>query len=259
MHRYFLHIGYNGASFSGWQSQPRVATVQQTIEAALAKIYHQRMVIFGCGRTDAGVHANQYFLHFDVVKPLNTSFKFILNKNLPSSIVVYDVISMLPTQHAQYDAIRRTYNYYIHTTPDPFLLPYSTYLEVEKLDIEQMTSAVEFLASQDDFVHFCRSPQLYKNTKCKIYEARLSVSPSQTRLRLTITANRFLKGMIRLIMYQIIELGKGQLRLEDFKSFFDKDQARQTMRLADPYGLYLSKVVYPYLDLPEKKMIVDQW
>ena len=126
---YFLHIAYDGSQYRGWQYQPDVTSVQEVIEEKMKKIFKKNITVFGCGRTDAEVHASQYILHIELSEPLDFDLKFRLNKNLPDDISVYDVLPMQDDQHARYDAISRSYDYYIHLYKDPLLSKYSSYYD----------------------------------------------------------------------------------------------------------------------------------
>mgnify|MGYP006155305183 CR=1 FL=1 len=132
--RYFLHIAFDGSKYRGWQRQPEVKSVQETIEKGLSKIFKQKIGISGCGRTDAGVHASQFFFHFDWDTSIEFDLKFILNKNLPKDIAIHDVIPVEKKQHTRFDAASRTYDYFIHFDKDPVLDSFSTLYQNEKLD-----------------------------------------------------------------------------------------------------------------------------
>lgn len=247
--KYFLHIGYNGTEYSGWQWQPNVETVQGVLEAKLKAIFKTDIKTIGCGRTDAGVHASQYVLHIVVKKDFDFDLKFRLNKHLPSDISVYDVIEVKEKQHARFDANKRTYDYFIHLYNDPILSKYSSFYELENLDFEAMKTAVELLPSFTDFKMVCKQPDLYEHTICNISFAKLYVNESKQRLRFTITSNRFLRGMIRYTVFFLLQVGEGTLTIEKFKLIFSGQCDVKTKFLALPQGLYLSKIEYPYLEL----------
>jgi tRNA pseudouridine38-40 synthase len=263
--RYFLHIGYDGSKYRGWQRQAEAKSVQETIEVNLERILKSKVTVYGCGRTDAGVHASQYTLHINLEEAPAFDLKFRLNKNLPEDIVVYDVILMEDRQHARYDAISRTYDYFVHFNTDPVLNKYSTYYELEqgknsstgtektKLDFKLMKKAATMLLQGKDFRHFCKQPDIHNHTLCEVANAKLSVNSTESRMHFTMTANRFLRGMMRIIVATLIEIGLKNLSLEEFKIMLQNQGEETEKQPAHPNGLYLSKVKYPYLNLEEQE------
>jgi len=249
---YFLHIGYDGSNYRGWQYQPDVTSVQETIEEKIERIFKTKITVYGCGRTDAEVHASQYFLHIELEKPLDFDLKFRLNKNLPDDIAVYDVIEMKDDQHARYDAISRTYDYYIHLYKDPILTKYSSYYELEKLDFKVMKQAASMLLNYNDFKAVCKQPHLYKHTRCKVTNSKLYVSENKQRIRFTITSDRFLRGMIRLTVAFLLKVGMGKMTLEEFEHIISNQIEVPEKESALPNGLYLSQVEYPYLKVASR-------
>lgn len=253
--RYFLHISFDGSNYHGWQFQPNVISVQETIENELTRIFKYPITLYGCGRTDAGVHASQYLAHINLRESLNFDLKFRLNKNLPSDISIHDVIEVDNSKHARYDAISRRYNYFIHLKKDPFLTKYSSFYELDSLDYKAMTSAVELLLDIKDFKALCRRPHIYKHTLCNVSFALLTINEQEKRLQFTIQANRFLHGMIRIIVNYILQIGMGTLSLEEFHQIVNGKKQVTVKRLAVPNGLYLSKVEYPYLNISTQNSI----
>ena len=256
--RYFLHIAYNGKSYRGWQRQPNVVTVQEVLEKALQAMFHQKISCMGCGRTDAEVHASQFFLHIDVATSWDFDSIFRLNKMLPDDIAVFDFIPVASTAHAQLDAVERTYDYFIHFYKDPFLNNRSSLYLLKELDFEAMKNAANLLLQYTNYRSFCKRPDLYKHTLCEVSAARLFIDKKQDRLRFQITANRFLQTMIRSIMGRLLEVGKKQLSLDSFESILAKQKTLKHNSLAYPQGLYLSKVNYPYLNISPRTIFYTQ-
>jgi len=248
--RYFLHIAYNGNNYLGWQKLPGIVSVQEIIETTLSQILKESVTIVGCGRTDAHVHASQFFLHFDVAKTPTFDLLFRLNKCLPHDITVYDVIGMAGLPHARFDATQRSYDYCIHTQKDPYLKGLSSFYPDLNPDPGKMKEAADALVKYDDFSCFCKSPLKYEHTICRVTEAQLFTSPDHKRIRFHISSNRFLAGMVRIIMGKLLEIGNGELSLEEFEQFLISGKTPATIIPAYPQGLYLSKVTYPYLDIP---------
>ncbi len=253
--RYFLHVAYDGSKYSGWQRQPKARSIQEKIEDKLLKVFKEPITVFGCGRTDKGVHASQYIMHINLSKALDFDLKFRLNKNLPDEIAVYDVIEMKEDQHCRYDASSRTYDYFIHLNKDPHLANYSSFYQLENLDFESMKKAAALLAQYDDFRAICKQPDLYPNTICKVSHAELFVNEEEGRLRFTITANRFLRGMIRLSITFLLKIGKGEITLDEFEHILANKIVLPYNSPSLPNGLYLSKIEYPYLKLTPRKDI----
>ena len=250
---YFLHIAYDGSKYRGWQRQPTAHTVQEELEMHLKEVFKEKVTAFGCGRTDAQVHASQYFVHIKRDEPIDFDLKFRLTMKLPTDIVVYDVLPMEDNCHARYDAVSRTYDYFIHLFNDPFLANYSSWYALENLDFEAMKLAVALLPGKKDFMAVCKNPVSHKHTICHVKSTEFTVSEDETRLRFRITADRFLQGMVRLCVGFLLEVGRGRLPVSAFESILEKKELLPNLRPATPNGLYLSKVEYPYLSLESKK------
>lgn len=255
--RYFFHIAYQGQYFSGWQRQPDAKSVQEVIEQALFKIFKIAIPIYGCGRTDAEVHASQFFFHVNLAKEFDFDLLFRLNKVLPDSIAVFDIVKVEPKAHARFDAVQRKYDYFIHTYKDPFLSNQSSFYQESNLDLNQMKSAVNLLTKYKDYRAFCTHPNKYEHTNCNVMEADLLVNDKEDRIRFHIASNRFLGKMIRIIVGQLIKVGKGELSIDEFESHFINLEIDNIVAPARPTGLYLSKVTYPYLNLAPRTDLVS--
>jgi len=247
--RYFFHIGYHGYSYRGWQRQPKALNVQQVLETALTQILKEPCSIMGCGRTDAMVHASQFFFHLDVMKEWDFDLLFRLNKTLPDDIAVFEIIHMEDNHHARFDATHRSYDYFIHTYKDPFLSTLSSLYLERNLQLDKMKQAVALLTRYNDYRAFCKTPDTYRTTICNVTSAELYIDPNGDHLRFQISANRFLGRMIRIIAGKLIDIGKGELSVDEFESYLITKITPPTIEPAYPQGLYLSKVTYPYLDI----------
>lgn len=250
--RYFFHISYTGTHYHGWQKQPQVISVQEVIEDRLSKILKTQTKIYGCGRTDAGVHASQFFFHVDIDIIIDFDLVFRLNKILPPFIAVFDIIPMDGLPHARFDAIQRTYDYFIHTYNNPFLNQISALYQYHSLDFEKMKNAVALLPLYNDYKAFCSHPEKYEHTICQVSKASLFVSFNGSQLKFHISSNRFLGKMIRIIMGRLLKIGIGALSVDEFESYLINKTSPPITPPAHPQGLYLSKVTYPYLDVPAK-------
>jgi tRNA pseudouridine38-40 synthase len=250
--RYFLHIGYDGSKYRGWQRQSNVISVQEVIEDKLKGVFKKEVTVYGCGRTDAGVHASQYFIHINLEAALTFDLKFIINKHLPDGIVVHDVIEVGDREHARFDATWRTYDYFIHLFEDPILFRYSSYYNLENLDIQAMKNAVKVLTQYKDFRAYCKRADLHNHTECDVKLAQIFSNEDGTRIRFSITANRFLRGMIRIIVDFLLQVGTGDITVEEFEKMLADKKDLEKKKPALPNGLYLSKVEYPFLNLDQR-------
>lgn len=257
MIRYFIHMGFDGGSYSGWQRQKNTPnTVQEVIEQTLFQIFKQEITVYGCGRTDAGVHASQYVLHIDLDAAPEFDLKFRLNKNLPENIAVFEIIEVEENQHCRYDAVSRTYDYFIHWKKDPVLIRYSAFYEDLTLDFDLMEEAAELILRTKDFKPLCKQPDLYSNTLCRVTNCDLYVNEEEGRLRFTITSNRFLRGMVRLCVFFLLEVGSGSITLEEFEQILKQEKKLKQMQPALPNGLFLSKVDYPFLEWSDSHHLI---
>lgn len=247
--RYFVHMGYNGLHYNGWQKQPGMLTVQGVIEQYLSKSFKTEMSVNGCGRTDAHVHASQFFFHMDIEQEWDFDLMFRLNKLLPANIAIFDIIPVEAHRHARFDAVLRSYDYFMHTYKDPFLSGLSSFYLLDKLDYSKMKQAAALLPNYNDYRCFCTSPEKYDHTRCNVMSASLQVDQSGDRLRFQISSNRFLSKMIRIIMGQLLKIGKGILSVDEFENYLMTGTTPEILAPAHPQGLYLSKVTYPYLNL----------
>jgi tRNA pseudouridine38-40 synthase len=255
--RYFIHLGYQGTHYSGWQRQINTEhTIQEIVENKLAKIFRKAVTAYGCGRTDAGVHASQYIMHIDLEEAPTFDLKFRLNKNLPDAIAIFDIVEVTLDQHCRYDAIDRTYDYFIHWEKDCELYRSSSFYEGLDFDFEKMLEACKLIARTKDFRPLCKHPDIYKNTICEVSKCRLFLNEEMGRMRFSITANRFLRGMVRYSVNFLLEVGTGALSLSDFDKILNQEMELSEKKPAHPNGLFLSKVRYPYLEFKNKHQLI---
>jgi tRNA pseudouridine38-40 synthase len=255
--RFFFHIGYNGFSYRGWQKFPDVPTVQQVLETTLSQVLKIPAAIVACGRTDAQVHASQFFFHIDIAQPWDFDLIFRLNKNLPPDIAIFDIIPVADDAHARFDATRRTYDYFIHSYKDPFLSTASSFYPSKNYDFQKMKEATRLLLLYKDYKAFCKTPQRYRTTICHISSANLFADSNGDKLRFQVSANRFLGNMVRIITGKLLEIGKGNLSLDQFEHHLRTGEPLFSLQAAYPQGLYLSRVTYPYLDLQPKTQFLS--
>lgn len=243
MSRYFAEISYKGTDFHGWQIQPNAITVQETITKALSTLLQQDIEIVGCGRTDTGVHAQYFILHFDSINTINTEqLQFKLNCFLPKSIAIKRILPVQPNAHARFDALSRTYQYIIAREKNPFKET-EAYLYTRPLNISLMNEAAKILLKHEDFTSFSKLHTDVKTNLCKITEAYwTSTEQSHT---FTITANRFLRNMVRAIVGTLLLVGKEQCSLAAFENIILSKNRGNAGSSAPAEGLYLTHINYP--------------
>lgn len=240
MSRYFIEVSYKGTNYSGFQVQENAITIQSEVEKALKTLHRSTIQLTGSSRTDAGVHAHQNYFHFDFEPAIHPQAVYKLNAILPHDIVVRNIHYMPPQSHSRFDAVSREYIYRIHRFKNPFLRDTSLYYPYQ-LDINKMAQGAAYLLTQRDFSGFSKTNSQVKSNECKI--VRCDWVENCNELRFTIEANRFLRGMVRLLTGTLLKLGRQKISMQEFQSFFlDK---RKTAASSPAHGLYLNKVSYP--------------
>jgi tRNA pseudouridine38-40 synthase len=242
--RYFIEIAYKGTDFHGWQIQPDAVSIQETIQNGLQRLLGTKIDIVGAGRTDAGVHARQIFAHFDVEESLNTQdFTYRLNSVLPQTIIIKKILQVQPNTHARFDALYRSYEYHIHLTRDPFIIDTSWQLFNVEIDIDLMNQASKVLLKYTNFKAFSKTKTDVKTYDCIITEANWFINDNKLIFR--ITANRFLRNMVRAIVGTLIEVGIGKRTISDFENVIIKQNRSKAGVSVPARGLFLSVVSYP--------------
>lgn len=246
--RYFLEIAYNGTAYHGWQVQENAVSVQEKLNGALQILLREPVETVGAGRTDTGVHAKQLFVHFESnAAVLKNADRFIhsLNALLPFDIVVYRLIPVDSAAHARFDATSRSYEYHVHFIKDPFLHLQSWLLR-DIPDIDKMNLAAKDLWGKQDFSCFSKSnTQVFTNI-CEITRAEWEMKDG--KLIFHITADRFLRNMVRAIVGTLMEVGLGKKPVEHVKAVIASQDRSMAGTSVPACGLYLTKVLYPYID-----------
>lgn len=241
--RYFITFSYLGTDFHGSQTQPNGNTVQSEMEAAFATILREPVALTFAGRTDAGVHAEKMVAHFDWHKALPANFIGRLNNLLPASIAVSDIRRVADDAHARFDAKERTYIYRITTRKDPFIC--FTHARVTAgLDFDAMNKAAEILLGKQDFASFCRMHTDVKTTICDVKEAKW-VQENETEAYFTITADRFLRNMVRAVVGTLFEVGRGKMTEQQFTDIIAAHNRCRAGHSAPAEGLSLVEIIYP--------------
>lgn len=242
--RYFITLSYDGTRFHGWQIQPNSTSVQEELQRGLSLLLRSAIQVTGAGRTDTGVHARMMVAHFDHEEQLDCQqLAYKLNKLLPQDIAIQRVCPVSDELHARFSATSRTYHYYIHTQKSPFHRHYSCFMPYP-LDFEQMNQAAGVLLEYTDFGAFCKSHTDVKTTLCKVTKAEWHQT-SPTTWYFEITANRFLRNMVRAVVGTLIDVGRGRLTLDDFRRVVEGKRRSDAGESMPGNALFLEKIEYP--------------
>ncbi len=254
--RYFIELAYNGTNYHGWQYQPNADSVQETLNKALSTILKVTIDVVGAGRTDTGVHAKQMFAHFDYDSEIDTPhLVHKLNSFLPKDIAIFDIHKVSDEAHARFDAKKRTYEYHIHNQKDVFEQDGSWYYQNE-LDVEKMNEACKILFEYTDFECFSKVNTDVNTFNCKIFEAHWTRGAAEqsgakqdgNKLIFTISADRFLRNMVRAIVGTMINIGLGKITTQDFRKIIESKDRNQAGFSVPAHGLYLTKIEYEYIN-----------
>jgi tRNA pseudouridine38-40 synthase len=245
MPRYFLELAFNGFHYHGWQMQHNATGVQEVINKALSTLAGNEVTTLGCCRTDSGVHAQQFFLHTDWNKTIEdkSRFLFSLNGILPDDIVVYQIYEVPDKAHARFDANRRTYRYFAFRNKNPFLKNAAApfFFDLDKKAIDECCKR---LLKYSDFSTFAKTGG-DENPVCEIYEASWEMKDNLHCF--TITANRFLRGMVRAVTGTLVNAGKGLISADEFEEIIRSGNRHLAGVSVPAHGLYLTAVAYPFL------------
>ena len=243
--RYFIELAYKGTNYHGWQAQPDADSVQETLNKALSTLLKTSIDIVGAGRTDTGVHAKQMYAHFDFEEEIDAALLVHkLNSFLPKDIVIFDVRKVSDELHARFDATKRTYEYHIHTRKDPFEND-SSYQFQLPLDVDKMNEACAILFKYNDFECFSKVNTDVRTFNCVIFEAHWKSNGA--KLVFTISADRFLRNMVRAIVGTMINIGVGKISLSDFEKIIESKDRSQAGFSVPAHGLYLTQIEYQNL------------
>ena len=242
--RYFIELAFNGSKYHGWQKQDNALSVQQVLNTAMTVLLRHNVETIGCGRTDTGVHAIQLYAHFDTMNLDESRFLKSLNSLLPYDIAVKRLISVDPKAHARFDALNRTYQYHIHFEKDPFKYGFS-WLIRDVPDIELMNLAALVMMEYSDFSCFSKSNTQTVTNNCIINRAEWE--KSESGLIFNISADRFLRNMVRAIVGTLISIGLKEINIEDLRKIIESKNRSAAGASVPACGLYLTEVVYPYI------------
>lgn len=245
MLRYFMKLAYSGSNYCGWQRQPNEPSVQQTIEEKLSMVLNTPTSVLGCGRTDSGVHATNFTLHFETSRTVDIPrLVHQLNATLPADIAIYDIFVVPDDWHARFTAKERSYEYHIHYKKSPFMQQRS-WLMKNKLNQDAMQQACTYLIGEQDFTSFAKVHSDVNNHICFIKEARWEFNEEGAIFH--ITANRFLRNMVRAIVGTLVQIGENKLTAESMKEIITKQNRGAAGKSVPAHGLYLTNITYPTL------------
>lgn len=240
--RYFIEFSYNGTNYHGWQKQPNANTVQEEMEKCMSVLLQEEIELMGAGRTDAGVHATQMFAHFDSDTIIDSQ-KIVskLNSFLPSDISIVRIFSVKKDIHARFTAIGRTYKYYVSTEKNIFNP--NTYLFFKKLDVDKMNEACKYLLGEQDFTSFSKLHTDTLTNNCDITKAIWK--QEGVNFVFTISANRFLRNMVRSVVGTLLDVGYGKIEGEEIKIIIEKKDRCSAGTSVPAKALFLTQVKYP--------------
>ncbi|MBC7525813.1 MAG: tRNA pseudouridine(38-40) synthase TruA [Flavobacterium sp.] len=243
--RYFIKFAYKGTNYHGWQKQPNATSIQETLSKALSTILKIEIELLGAGRTDTGVHAKEMFAHFDYQSEIDVDYLIQkLNSFLPKDIAVHDFIKVQNDAHARFDATKRTYEYHINTKKNAFISDYSWYYH-SVLNLELMNEACLILMKYTDFECFSKVNTDVNTFNCKIFEAYWK--QSNDTIVFFITADRFLRNMVRAIVGTLINVGLEKISLQEFVSIIESKDRSKAGFSVPAHGLYLTQVAYDFI------------
>jgi len=240
--RYFIELSYNGKNYHGWQIQPDAISVQEKLNFAVSTILQQKIEVVGAGRTDTGVHASQMFAHFDIDEKLEGDVPHKLNSILPNDIVVNDVFLVDAEKHARFSAESRSYEYRIWSGRNPFLLDYSWQIHSQKLDIAKMNEAAKLLLEYENFQTFSKVKTEVYTFNCNVTEAYWK--QTDDLLTFYISANRFLRNMVRAIVGTLVDVGLHKVSVEDFRQIIESKNRSNAGLSVPAKGLFLTNIKY---------------
>ncbi len=243
--RYFLELAYNGKNYHGWQIQPDVNSVQAEINKAVSTVLQTEITVIGAGRTDAGVHASQMYAHFDIDKKVEDKYVFKFNSILPDDIAIYRLILVEDEAHVRFDATRRSYQYKIWLGRNPFLLDSSWQIHSQILNVEKMNEASKIVLEYEDFESFSKVKTEVYTFNCSVTEAVWKQNGNE--LTFYISANRFLRNMVRAIVGTLVDVGLDRISVAEFREIIESKNRSNAGLSVPAKGLFLTKVDYDYI------------
>lgn len=243
LQRYFLELMYKGTGYSGFQVQANARnTIQEEIEKAFAVLTKQAITLTGSSRTDTGVHALQNFFHFDFNGNIAADFLYKINAIIPKDIVLKNIYAVSPDAHCRYDALARNYSYHIYREKNPFLADRAYYYPYA-VDLEKMQEAAAIIKTYTDFTSFSKRNTQVKTFRCAVMESVWKQEGNELMYR--VTANRFLRGMVRGLTGTMLQVGRNKISLDQFKYIIEAKDCRLADFSVPGHGLFLTGIEYP--------------
>lgn len=243
-HRYFIYLSFDGTRYHGWQIQPNGLSVQEVLQQCLSTLLRRPIEVTGAGRTDAGVHARVMVAHFDHDSELDTQqLAYKLNRMLPRDMAIDRIEAVDSSLHARFSATSRAYHYYIHTLRNPFLRHFSLEMTYP-LDFNAMNEAAKHLLQVNDFGAFCKAGADVKTTLCNVSKAQWVQMEEEGRWYFEITANRFLRNMVRAVVGTLVEVGRGRMSIDEFKQVVASGSRSQAGESMPGKALFLWNITY---------------
>jgi len=243
--RYFIELSYKGTNYHGWQVQPDAISIQEVVNKAISTVLQEEIRIVGAGRTDTGVHASQIFAHFDTHQKLNDHFVFKFNSVLPKDIVAVNLFAVAPEKHARFDALSRSYEYRIWLGRNPFLLDTTWQFTFQELNVELMNKAAQILLEYENFQAFSKVKTEVRTFNCKVINAEWKKEGAA--LTFYITADRFLRNMVRAIVGTLLDVGTEKISLDDFRTIILNKNRGEAGLSVPARGLFLTEVRYDFI------------
>jgi len=245
--RYFLKLAYNGEKYFGWQMQPNQISVQEVLTKILSLLLKENIDLTGAGRTDTGVHAREFYAHFDTSCVLTgenkQDFIYRINSFLPQDIIIYDIFKVNENAHARFDAICRTYKYYVTTRKNPFANQF-THRIFYNPDIEKMNICCQKLMNYTDFTSFSKVHTQTQTKNCHIIKAIWTHLENKDLYVFEITADRFLRNMVRAIVGTLLDVGRGKISIEDFCTIIEQKDRNMAGVSVPAHALFLEEILY---------------
>lgn len=241
--RYFVAFSYNGAAYHGWQYQPNAISVQEVLETAFTTLLGEKIALVGAGRTDAGVHAKEMYAHFNVISPIEIpSLIHRLNSLLPDDIAIQNILVVVEDAHARFHAMERTYEYWVTQEKDPFMTESAHYVR-KRLNFSKMNQAAAILLGRQDFECFSKSKTDVNTYLCDVKKAIWEQKDG--KFVFTITADRFLRNMVRAVVGTLLEIGTGKKTIADLHAILASKSRAEAGTSVPAKALYLTRVLYP--------------
>jgi tRNA pseudouridine38-40 synthase len=244
MYRYFLHLAYKGTHYHGWQYQPNAVSVQEVMEEKLSMLLRLKIAVIGCGRTDTGVHASDFYLHFDTEIAIENPEKLVfqLNSVLPKDIAIFACLPVVEDAHARFSALTRKYIYYINFIKNPFIQELSYHFK-PSIVVARMQEVAPLFLGKKDFTSFSKLHTDVNNNFCEVYE--LEILPTDKGVEIHISANRFLRNMVRAIVGTLLEVGEGKKDAKQVMEIIEQKNRAYAGPSVPACGLFLHKIIYP--------------